>query len=176
MPKFGPGTLKIGEVGSEIDASCFVNSFTIAMSKDQADDTTKLCGTVKPGAITYTYAATGNLDLDSDDPAGLFALSQANPGAQVPFTFTPSTGDVTSAAGTLILDPMDFGGDTYGEDMASDVEWDLVGPPVYTYPAEAPEGDRFAPTVRNGKGSSATPTSTPSTPSADVADRETVDA
>jgi hypothetical protein len=150
MPKFGPGTLKIGEVGSELDASCFVNSFTIAMTKDQADDTTKLCGTIKPGAITYTYSATGNFDIDSDDPAGLFALSQANPGAEVPFTFTPSTEGETSAAGTLILDPMDFGGDTYGADMTSDVEWSLVGAPVYTYPAAAPLGDRFAPTIRNG--------------------------
>ena len=81
MPKFGPGTLKLGETGAEIDCSCLVNSFTIAMTKDQGDDTTKLCGTVKPGAITYTYAATGNLDIDTDDPAGIFFLSQTNPGS-----------------------------------------------------------------------------------------------
>lgn len=151
MPKFGPGELKIGATGSEIDAACFVNSFTIAMTKDQAEDTTKLCGNVVPGAITYTYAASGNLDIDSDDPDGLFALSQANPGAQVPFTFTPNTDAGTSVAGTLILDPMDFGGDTYGADMTSDVEWALVGEPTYTFPAAAPGTSRFAPTVRNGR-------------------------
>ena len=152
MPKFGPGTLQIGEVGSEIDCSCLVNSFTIAMTKDKADDTTKLCGTVKPGAITYTYAATGNLDIDTEDPDGLFFLTQTNPGTEAKFTFTPSTEDGTICAGTLVLDPMDFGSDTYGADLASDVEWSLVGPPTYT-PGVPPAGtNRFARSVRNGAG------------------------
>ncbi len=152
MPEFGPGTLQIGETGSEIDCSCLVNSFTIAMTKNKADDKTKLCGTVKPGAITYTYAATGNLDVDCDDPTGIFALSQENAGEEVPFTYTPSTAGGTVAAGILILDPMDFGGEEYGADMASDVEWSLVDKPTYTYPEETPPArNRFARRVRDGK-------------------------
>jgi hypothetical protein len=144
MTVFGPGTLNFGEVGTEIDASCLVNSLRITMTKDEADSTTKLCGTVKPGKITYTYAMSGNLDIDGTDPAGLFALSQAEPGSEVPFTFVPNTEDETSAAGVLVIDPMDFGADEYGDDLNSDIEWTLVGKPVYTYPAAPPLADAAA--------------------------------
>lgn len=134
--KAGPGVLSLGEVGSEIDVSCQVNSFKISASKEAGDSTTKLCGTVKTNASTYTYSATGNLDLDLDDPDGLFALSQTNPGASVPFTFTPSTEAGTEASGTLILDPMDFGYTDYGEIINSDVEWALEAQPTYSIGGE----------------------------------------
>lgn len=134
MPVFGPGTLKIGETGTEIDVSCQVNSMRITASKDEGDSTTKLCGTVKPGKITYTYSLTGNLDVDSELDDGLFALSQASPGTQVPFTFVPNTAAETAAAGTLVIDPLDFGADEFGDDMTSDIEFTIVGPPTYTYP------------------------------------------
>lgn len=153
MPTFGPGTLQIGETGSEIDASCFVNGLRITASKDEGDSTTKLCGTVKPGKITYTYSMTGNLDIDSDNAAGLFALSQAEPGSQQPFTFTPDTETETAASGVLVIDPMDFGADEYGDDMTSDIEWTLVGKPEYTYPDATPEqlqAARFAREVQDG--------------------------
>jgi hypothetical protein len=164
MPTFGPGLLTIGEVGSELDVSCLVNGAKIAASKDQGDDTTKLCGTIKPGKITYTYALSGNFDVDSEDPDGIFALSQLQPGSQQPFVFTPSTAGETSAAGTLIVDPLDFGADTFGDDMTSDFEFALVGPPTYTFPDAAPLADRFAPVVVNGAG-----TTSAGTPAADAA-------
>lgn len=150
MPVFGPGTLQIGEVGSEIDVSCFVNSMRITASKDESDSTTKLCGTVKPGKITYTYSLTGNLDIDSEDPDGFFALSQAAPGTQVPFTFTPNTPTETTASGTVVIDPLDFGADEYGDDMTSDIEFTIVGAPTYEFPDAAPAVKRFAPLVVNG--------------------------
>lgn len=131
--KLGPGTLTIGAIGTEIDVSCLVNNAVIAASKDEGDSTTKLCGTVRPGSVTYTYTLSGNVDTDISDPAGLFALSQAEPGTEQPFTFTPSTEAGTEAAGTLVIDPLDFGGDETGEIMTSDFEFSLVGAPVYTY-------------------------------------------
>jgi hypothetical protein len=164
MPVFGPGTLQIGAVGSEIDVSCFVNSLKITASKDEGDSTTKLCGTVKPGKITYTYAMEGNLDVDSDVGDGLFALSQAAPGTQVPFEFVPNTAAETKAAGTLIIDPMDFGGDEFGDDMTSDIEFTVVGAPTYTYPdpaALAKMPSRFAPLVVNGRDATATVVTAP---------------
>lgn len=160
MPTFGPGTLQIGEVGSEIDASCLVNSLRITASKDEGDSVTKLCGNVTPGKITYTYSMSGNIDTDTDTGEGLFALSQASPGSEVPFTFTPNTPTETTATGNLIIDPMDFGADEYGDTMNSDVEWTLVGAPDYTYPdAPAPEtlaANRFARVVQNGTATSPT--------------------
>jgi hypothetical protein len=132
--KFGPGELKIGATGSEIDASCSVNSLRIAATADRGDSKTMLCGTVKAGSVRYDYEMTGNLDLDLESgAASLFALSQENPGSTQDFTFTPNTDGGTSAVGQLILDPLDFGADEYGSIMNSDVTWTLVGAPTYTY-------------------------------------------
>jgi hypothetical protein len=131
---FGPGTLKIGATGSEIDASCAVNSLRIACNPNRGDNKTMLCGTVKTGAVRFDYEMTGNLDLDLEAGAdSLFALSQEQPGSEQAFVFTPNTVGATSAAGTLVLDPMDFGADEYGAILNSDVTWTLVGAPEYTY-------------------------------------------
>lgn len=129
----GPGTLTIGAVGSPIDVSCLINNASITSDKDEGDSVTKLCGDVVPGSVTYTYTLGGNVDTDIADPAGLFALSQSAPGSQQDFTFTPSTDAGTAAAGVLVIDPLDFGGDETGETMTSDFEFTIVGTPEYTY-------------------------------------------
>lgn len=137
--KFGPGVLKIGATGSAIEASCLVNSLKISGSPDRGDSKTMLCGTVKAGSVRYDYEMSGNLDLDLNAGAdGLFALSQAAPGSTQPFEFTPNEIGGTTATGSLILDPMDFGGDEYGEIMNSDVTWTLVGQPTYDYGTGTP--------------------------------------
>ena len=130
--KLGPGALTIGAVGTPIDVSCLINNAVIAASKDEGDPTTKLCGDVVPGSLTYTYTFGGNVDTDLDDPAGLFALSQTAAGTQQEFTFTPSDEAGTEASGTLVIDPLDFGGDETGVVMTSDFEFTIVGKPVYT--------------------------------------------
>ena len=135
--KLGPGELTIGATGTEIDVSCLINNATISMSKDEGDSVTKLCGDVVPGTVTYTYALSGNVDTDISDPAGLFALSQSAPGTSQAFTFTPSTEAGTAAAGTLVIDPLDFGGDETGQTMTSDFEFTIVGKPTYTYATPA---------------------------------------
>jgi hypothetical protein len=129
----GPGVLKIGATGSELDASCMINNAKIAMSKDTTDPRTMLCGDVKAGKTTYTYTLSGNLDTDIDDATGLFALSQSAPGSQQAYTFTPNSDTGTTATGTLVLDPLDFGSDESGGPLQSDFEFDLVGAPTYTY-------------------------------------------
>ena len=129
----GPGTLTIGETGTPIDISCLINNAVIAASKNQGDSTTKLCGTVKPGAVTYDYTLGGNIDTDVAESTGFFALTQSMAGQELSYSFTPNTEAGTSAAGVLIVDPLDFGGDTSGETMVSDFEFSLVGVPAYTY-------------------------------------------
>lgn len=130
---FGPGTLILGATGAEIDVSCLVNGAVITASKDKDDDTRKLCGTTRPGNIKYTYEMTGNFDVDVANDAGLFALSQDSAGQEVPYVFTPNTGAVTSAAGELIIDPLDFGADEYGANLTSDFTFSLTDKPAYTY-------------------------------------------
>jgi len=129
----GPGELTIGATATPIDISCLVNNAVIAASKDQGDSETKLCGTVKVPKPTYTYELSGNMDTDVADASGFFALSQASPGEEFDFSFTPSTDAGTAAAGTLIVDPLDFGGDTTGETMKSDFAFTIVGLPTYTF-------------------------------------------
>lgn len=129
----GPGELLIGATGTPIDVSCLINNAVIAMSKDEGDSVTKLCGTVVPGAVTYTFALSGNVDLDIAEATGLFALSQESAGTQQDFTYTPSTDAGTVATGKLVIDPLDFGGDETGTIMAADFEWTVVGKPDYTY-------------------------------------------
>lgn len=132
--KLGPGTLKIGAVGSEIDVSCLLNSCTLTPNKNQGDSVTKLCGTTRPGAITYDYSLSGNIDVDIATAGGLFQLCATAPGTQQSFEWTPNNAAGVEVAGILIIDPLAFGGDTYGADMASDFEFSLVGEPVWTFP------------------------------------------
>jgi hypothetical protein len=131
--KLGPGTLTIGTTGTEIDVSCLVNNAVIAADKDEGDATTKLCGDVRAGSVTYTYALSGNMDTDVADESGFFALSQEEPGTQQSFVFTPNTEAGTTATGTLTIDPLDFGADESGADLTSDFEFTIVGKPTYTY-------------------------------------------
>jgi hypothetical protein len=138
MPVLGPGTLLIGATGTEIDVSCLVNGCRVTPTKNEGDATQKLCGTKVPGAITYTAKLSGNMDIDTDEgAAGIFALSWSAPGSQQAFEFVPNTADGTSAAGTLILDPLDFGADKYGDLLASDFEFTIVGDVTFTYPTGA---------------------------------------
>lgn len=135
MPVLGPGELSIGAVGSEIDVSCLVNGARVKADKSQGDSTTKLCGTKVPGSVTYDAKLSGNLDTDPEaGAAGLFALSWSAPGTEQPFTFTPSTDAGVTAAGTLVLDPLDFGADNYGDTLTSDFEFAIVGTITLTYP------------------------------------------
>lgn len=128
----GPGSLTIGATGTPIDVSCLVNNAVLSSDKDQGDDVTKLCGTVVPGSVAYTFTLAGNIDVDITDTAGLFALSHSAPGSQQDFVFTPNDDAGTSATGKLVLDPLDLGGDETGTTMTSDFEFACVGKPVVT--------------------------------------------
>jgi hypothetical protein len=134
MTVLGPGLLEIGATGTAVDVSCLVNNVRIAADKDEGDSVTKLCGTQVPGAVTYNATLSGNIDIDpeaADD--GLFALSWASPGTQQPFTFVPNSAEGTSASGMLVIDPLDFGADEFGETLASDFEFTIVGDVTFTY-------------------------------------------
>jgi hypothetical protein len=134
----GPGLLTIGLTGTPIDVSCLVNNAVITSEKDEADSTTKLCGDVRAGGVTYVYSLTGNMDTDVADPDGFFALSQEEPGSQQEFVFTPNTESGTTATGVLVIDPLDFGADESGADLTSDFEFTIVGKPDYTYGVVTP--------------------------------------
>ena len=129
----GPGVLKIGATGTEVDISCNVNNAVIAANKNQGDNVTKLCGDVVPGSVTYDYTLGGNVDTDIGEDTGFFALTWEAKGSRQAFTFTPNTDAGTTATGVCIIDPLDFGGGTTTETMTSDFEFAVVGEVIYTY-------------------------------------------
>jgi hypothetical protein len=128
----GPGTLTLGDVGSPIDISCQVINAVVEWDKDKDDDVTVLCGDVVAGSTTYTAQITGELFQDVDDPAGILATSWTQKGTEIAFSFVPNTAAGTECEGTLILDPIDFGGDEAKANMTSDFTWAIVGEPTLT--------------------------------------------
>ncbi len=128
--KLGPGTLTLGEVGSPLDVACQLTGAVVAWDSNKDDDTPTLCGDVVPGATTYTATLSGTAVQDLADEAGLVAFSWANKGVEVPVSFTPNTVDAAVVTGTVVMNPLDVGGDTAGDNMTSDFEWAFVGDPV----------------------------------------------
>ena len=146
VTKFGPGTLTIGETGAPVDVSCQVISCQVEWDKDKDDDIVVLCGETVAGSTIYSATLTGEMFVDVDDPAGILALTWAQKGTTVPFTFTPSTDAGTSCAGDLVLDPLAFGSDEPKANMTSDFTWACVGEPALTF---------VPPVVRTASSSSA---------------------
>lgn len=128
--KLGPGTLTFGEVGTPVDASCQATGVAVQADSNKDDDVMTLCGDALPGASTYAYKLAGTFVEDLADPAGIVAFSWANIGVTVPFTFTPSTEAGATVTGECIVNPLDIGGDTAGDNMTSDFEWAIVGTPT----------------------------------------------
>lgn len=130
--QLGPGTLILGDVGTPLDISCQVINAIIEWDKDKDDDVVVLCGETVAGATTYTAQITGELFQDVDDPAGILATSWSMKGTETDFVFVPNTAAGTEAAGTLVLDPISFGGDEAKANMTSEFAWSIVGEPVLT--------------------------------------------
>lgn len=133
--QLGPGTLTIGDAGTLLDISCYINNVGIEVSKDTGDQTTKLCGATRPGVTTYTYQLTGNVDVDLANASGLLALSWDSAGSTQAFSFIPNTALGVEFAGTLVIDPLNVTADEYGGDLTSDFTWDIIGKPSRTVPS-----------------------------------------
>ena len=125
----GPGTLVIGPVGTPLDISCQVNNARVDIEKETADPVIMLCGDTKAGATTYTYALTGTITQDLDDPSGIVAMSWEQPGSVQPFVFVPNTAAGATVTGDLTLDPLSIGGDEGGQDCESEITWTVIGTP-----------------------------------------------
>lgn len=136
--KLGPGEFTIGEVASEIDASCYLNNAQVQNTVTQGDSTTKLCGAVRAGKTEYAWELTGNIDVDAGNESGLLALSWSDKGAVVPFSYTPNSELGTKVTGNLILSPLSFGASAYGDDLTSDFTWSIVGDPTLTFAPVTP--------------------------------------
>ena len=130
--KLGPGTLSIGEVGTEVDFTCQVTAAHVDWEVDAEDPTEVLCGETVPGERSYTSVLAGTLYQDLGVSTGIVAYSWQHKGEEVAFSFIPSTDAGDEVTGTVILDPLSVGGDEAGTNMTSDFEWAIVGEPTLT--------------------------------------------
>lgn len=128
----GPGTLTVGETGSEKDFSCQLITATLTPDKDEEDDMKTLCGGTVPGAVVYTWTLEGEMIQDTlIGTSSLIKWTWDQKGVTVPFTFEPATGTgLASITGNLVIDPLPLGGDV-GSKPTSEFEFKVVGDPVW---------------------------------------------
>jgi hypothetical protein len=124
----------IGPTATQIDVSCQLVGGRITTNIDEGDSVTTLCGTTETGARTFDHEFSGNMLTDSAaGTAGLFDYSWTHMGEEVEFEYIANTAEGTSAAGKLIITPLDFGADAFGDPLDSDFTWAIVGKPTFTY-------------------------------------------
>lgn len=129
----GPGSLILDAPNGgnvNLDASCQVANLVIAAKGDSEDPTPTLCGGSVAGARTYAWTMAGSLfqDLEAN---GLIDWTWKNAGAEVGFTFIPDTTGEARVRGTVMVDPIDLGGDVKKRNQ-SEFEWNITGDPQFT--------------------------------------------
>jgi hypothetical protein len=127
--KTGPGTLTIGDVGSEVDFSAQVLSAVVEWDKDKEDDRKVLSGETVAGSTKRSATVTVSILNDVALLTGIVQFSWANKGEEHDFTFIPNTAADQQITGTVTVEPISIGGDV-DSDMESEFEWDFVGEPV----------------------------------------------
>jgi len=125
----GPGSLVFGTAGSSLDISCQVTACKVTFDSDKEDDLPTLCGTTITGEKTYTSKLEFSAAQDIEK-AGMTDWSWTNAGREVPVVFIPREGETATITGTVVVDPVEFGGDVKKRNI-SDAEWDFVGLPSF---------------------------------------------
>ena len=126
--KLGNGTLSIGAIGSPLDLSAQITNCRLSPSVDKEDPVTTLSGDSLAGTRTVTWTLAGTMLQDISDD-GVVQWLFDNAGEEVPFTWTPNTEVGTDFTGTIVVDPIEIGGDV-GAKNSSDFEFEVVGQPV----------------------------------------------
>lgn len=127
--KLGPGEIRIGETGSEVDFSAQLTGATVSWDNDSEDDTPVLSGDVIAGDRSYTATISGNVFQDLGAVDGLVEWTWTNKGVEVPIVYVPSSAAGRAVTGRVIVDPIDVGGDEVKTRPRSDFEWSFVGEP-----------------------------------------------
>lgn len=124
----GPGTLKLGETGTEQDFSAQVTACRVTWANEIGDATPVLSGEELAGDVEWSASLVVTFVQDIA-AAGIAEYTWTNRGDQVPFTFTPSTAAARSVTGVVTITPIDVGGDAKAK-PTSEVTWACVGDPA----------------------------------------------
>lgn len=135
---FGPGTIKVGASGSEVDFAGEVLGGTVTHTyEDVGDQRTMLDGTVRAATRTRIDGLTFSVENDLT-AAGLYQYCVTNDREDMAFTYVPNTAGAAQWAGTITVSlPAEIGADEFNAPIVSDVEWSGVGPFTFT-PGTAP--------------------------------------
>ena len=129
--RLGPGSLKIGETGSEKEFAIQTTKTTLTPSVDSEDDINTLDGGTLGGDETETWELGGTLHQSYDEDSLLkycFENRFSKTKTALPFTFIPMTDGAQSWTGELKLRALDVGGDVKKQNT-SDFTFPLVGEP-----------------------------------------------
>lgn len=125
----GPGSLKIGKTGQELDLSCQVTECRVDWDVDEGDIVPVLCGGQLAEDDVYTAKISGTLYQDLS-AKGVIDFTWRNKGTVVPCVFTPTSG-AAKVAGDIKVRPVGIGGEGRKRNT-SDFEWVFVGEPTFT--------------------------------------------
>jgi hypothetical protein len=109
--KLKTGTLKLGDVGAEVEFACQATNVTIASTYNESGDAVEvLCGANLPAATTVSKSLKVTAIQDFDNPAGFMVYLRTHELEEVPFSWQASpTAEI--ASGTVQCRLGDWGGD-----------------------------------------------------------------
>lgn len=129
----GPGTLTIGDLGSEKAFSSQVTNVRLVPSVDNGDPINVLSGESVPGDRDETWTLAGTLVQDlGAGVAGADSLVEwlfNQRGTTLPFVFVPNTSRGRQFSGDLTVEAVEVGGDAKTK-PTSDFEFVISGDPV----------------------------------------------
>ena len=120
--KTGPGSLKFGDTGSEVEFSIGVTNIEVTPELDKGDELVVLSGD-RDKDQTESYTIKGKL-LQSYEKNSLHVWAHINAGAEVPFTFQPRNDMDLAIAGSVIVSKIGFGGDV---DKKNESDFEFAG-------------------------------------------------
>jgi len=123
--KLGPGTLSIGETGTEEQFAAQLTACSVDPSTDEEDAIPVLSGEEIAGDETDSAELTGTL-LQSYDAQSLLLWAHTHKGEQLPFTFTPNNDGALQVSGTVKIRRIKIGGDVKTRNT-SDFTFPIVG-------------------------------------------------
>lgn len=106
----GPGSLKIGDTGTEKDFSADVTNTALEPSTDTEDPDNFLDGHSEGGSQTESWTLTGSVKEDFSMD-GLQVWCNQHSGEELPFTFIPNKSGTVQWKGKVTIASIQIGGD-----------------------------------------------------------------
>lgn len=128
--EIGAGLLTIGATSALTDFSEQCVSAKIIPNVTKGERRRVLSGGVTPGSRTEEHKLQVKLLNDFGVANSKTEWLWENRGKEMPFVFVPNSAKTRKVTGTLVVEPIDIGGDV-GEKPENQVEFDILGAPNF---------------------------------------------